>query len=236
MEAGASSAPAPTGDVNAEVNARGDVVKVILLGDSAVGKSKLVERFLMDGYQPQQLSTYALTLFRHDAELPVGPSGEKVQIAIDFWDTAGQERFNSMHPSYYYKAHACILVFDVGRKSTYKNLSQWYTELREHCPTLPTVVVANKIDINKEVTKKAFNFPTKHNLPLFFASAADGTNVVTMFEEAISLGYKYKNSDKPDDFMQDVMSLLEEDDLGEIKDDLRLKDPSEIENLGAFDT
>ena len=92
------------------------------------------------------------------------------------------------------------------------------------------------IVVNKEVTKKAFNFPTKHNLPLFFASAADGTNVVTvipamnyhireanplrpttlscmlpqMFEEAISLGYKYKNSDKPDDFMQDVMSLLEE--------------------------
>ena len=39
-----------------------------------------------------------------------------------------------------------LQVFDVGRKSTYKNLSQWYTELREHCPTLPTVVVANKID------------------------------------------------------------------------------------------
>merc|ERR1719324_1743254 len=105
----------------AEVGARGDVVKVILLGDSAVGKSKLVERFLMDGYQPQQLSTYALTLFRHEAKLPVGPDGELAEVAIDFWDTAGQERFNSMHPSYYFKAHACILVFDVGRKSTYKN-------------------------------------------------------------------------------------------------------------------
>jgi Rab-like protein 2 len=46
----------------------------------------------------------------------------------------------------------------VGRTSTYKNLSQWYTELREHCPKIPTIVVANKIDINKEVTKKAFNF------------------------------------------------------------------------------
>merc|ERR1711935_455367 len=69
-----------------------DAIKVILLGDSAVGKSKLVERFLMDGYQPQQLSTYALTLFRHNAELPVGPKGKKVNIEIDFWDTAGQER------------------------------------------------------------------------------------------------------------------------------------------------
>merc|ERR1712070_33747 len=215
-----------------------NAVKVILLGDSAVGKSKLVERFLMDGYQPQQLSTYALTLFRHEMDLPVGPSNEPVKIAIDFWDTAGQERFNSMHPSYYYKAHACILVFDIQRKTTYKNLSQWYTELRQHCPNIPTVVCANKIDINKEVTKKAFNFPTKHDLALFFASAADGTNVVKMFEKAIELGYRYKNRDgsgDPDDFMTDVMDLLEEDDLGEDKGELRLKGKDEIDKMNEFD-
>merc|ERR1712230_247201 len=74
-----------------------------------------------------------------------------------------------------------------------------------------------------EVTKKAFNFPTKHNLPLFFASAADGTNVVAMFEEAITLGHQYKTSDKgADDFLGDVMDLLEEGDLGGEKDELRL--------------
>jgi len=231
METG--EGPAPQAGMEKEVEARGDVVKIILCGDSAVGKSKLVERFLMDGYQPQQLSTYALTLFRHNMDLPVGEGGEKVEVAIDFWDTAGQERFQSMHPSYYYKAHACILVFDVGRKSTYKNLSQWYTELREHCPKIPTIVVANKIDINKEVTKKAFNFPTKHNLPLFFASAADGTNVVTLFEETVNQGFKYKNSpDDPDDFMADVMNLLEESDLGGEKDEFKLKDPNELEKIG----
>merc|ERR1711998_69580 len=194
-----ASAHEPAPGMDEEVNARGDVVKVILLGDSAVGKSKLVERFLMDGFQPQQLSTYALTLFRHNAELPVGPDGQKVEIAIDFWDTAGQERFNSMHPSYYYKAHACILVFDVGRKSTYKNLSQWYTELREQCPKIPTVVCGNKIDQDPGFVKKALNFPTKHNLKMYFASAADGTNVVTMFEEAIMAAHQYKNSDDPED-------------------------------------
>merc|ERR1711988_207299 len=80
---------------------RGSAIKVILLGDSAVGKSKLVERFLMGGYQPQQLSTYALTLFRHEAVVQ-GPDGESTPVDVDFWDTAGQERFNSMHPSYYH--------------------------------------------------------------------------------------------------------------------------------------
>jgi hypothetical protein len=61
---------------------------------------------------PQQLSTYALTIFPYSATLNGRPE------AVDFWDTAGQERFLSMHPSYYYKAHACVLVFDVTRKVT----------------------------------------------------------------------------------------------------------------------
>ena len=99
-------------------------LKIILLGDSAVGKSKLVERFLLDGYAPQQLSTYALTLYRD--RTTVGAR----DILSDFWDTAGQERFNTMHRSYYHQAHAAILVFDATRKVTYKNLTTWHTELK----------------------------------------------------------------------------------------------------------
>lgn len=100
-------------------------LKIILLGDSAVGKSKLVERFLMDEYNPRQLSTYALTLFRKVVTLE--DTGEKT--TVDFWDTAGQESFNRMHPSYYYRAHCCILVFDVTRKVTYQHLADWFVML-----------------------------------------------------------------------------------------------------------
>eukprot|EP00656_Telonema_subtile_P057707 TRINITY_DN9558_c0_g1_i4.p1 TRINITY_DN9558_c0_g1~~TRINITY_DN9558_c0_g1_i4.p1 ORF type:complete len:187 (-),score=40.70 TRINITY_DN9558_c0_g1_i4:464-1024(-) len=177
----------------------------------------------MGGYQPQQLSTYALTLFRHEAVVP-GPDGQNIPVDVDFWDTAGQERFNSMHPSYYHNAHACIMVFDVGRKSTYKNLGNWYKELRNFCATIPVIVCANKVDLNYEVTKKPFNFPAKHQLPLEFASAADGTNVVQLFQKAIEMGHTYKLNPPNDDFMQDVLSLLQEDDLGEERDELKLKD------------
>ncbi|KAK2499541.1 hypothetical protein MC885_004405 [Smutsia gigantea] len=231
-----------------------DNVKIICLGDSAVGKSN----------QPQQLSTYALTLYKHTATVdgrtilvvslllalalclshhphtnrctptpllahagalcpyntyiqalwslchpilptcvlcfctqrpaqrPSGhlglsalqhPSVSQSYIYIaDFWDTAGQERFQSMHASYYHKAHACIMVFDVQRKVTYKNLSAWYTELREFRPKIPCIVVANKIDADIKMTQKSFNFARKFSLPLYFVSAADGTNVVKNFE------------------------------------------------------
>eukprot|EP00873_Tetraselmis_striata_P004610 jgi/Tetstr1/424874/TSEL_015369.t1 len=160
-----------------------NAVKVILLGDSAVGKSKLVERFLLDGYRPHQLSTYALTLYR-------------------------------MHPSYYYKAHACIMVFDVTRKVTYKNLDKWWAELQEYCKGIPTIVVANKIDIDYKVTSKNFAFASKRKLPFFFVSASDGTNVVKVFSSAIMAGLKRKEAPK-DDFYNDVLDLL-----GEIGTDL----------------
>ncbi|XP_065802147.1 rab-like protein 2B isoform X2 [Muntiacus reevesi] len=234
-----------------------DNVKIICLGDSAVGKSKysavstpcldkavlrvarllspqllshvrlctamdcsspgssvhaviqtgileLMERFLMDGFQPQQLSTYALTLYKHTAVV------DGKTVLVDFWDTAGQERFQSMHASYYHKAHACIMVFDVQRKITYKNLSTWYTELREFRPEIPCVVVANKID-DMKMTQKSFNFARKFSLPLYFVSAADGTNVVKLFNDAIRLAVSYKQNSR--DFMDEVLQELENIDL-----------------------
>uniref|UniRef100_A0A7S2NPI8 Uncharacterized protein n=1 Tax=Cyanoptyche gloeocystis TaxID=77922 RepID=A0A7S2NPI8_9EUKA len=161
----------------------------------------------MDNYQPQQLSTYALTLFRYNTTV----NGRNV--AVDFWDTAGQERFNSLHPSYYYKAHACVMVFDVTRKVSYKNLEKWYSELQEYCKGIPTFVCANKIDLDYNVTKKSFAFASKRNLPFYFVSASDGTNVVKVFNEAINMGLSYKDS-PPDDFYQEVLSLLSEKSNG----------------------
>ena len=61
---------------------------------------------------------------RHRARRPAPPVPQRT-VAVDIWDTAGQERFNKMHPAYYHRAHACILVFDVTRKNTYQHLSDW---------------------------------------------------------------------------------------------------------------
>ncbi|KAJ0410410.1 hypothetical protein P43SY_002742 [Pythium insidiosum] len=182
-------------------------VKVILLGDSAVGKSKLVERFMMDEFQPRQLSTFALTLFRKEVELE-DERGKPQIVKVDFWDTAGQERFSSMHPSYYYGAHACILVFDVTRKTTYQNLANWYKELREYCENIPCFLVANKIDVDVAVTNKKFKFAETHNLEFEFVSAADGTNVVKLFKQAVAAACKFKADGG--DFMATVLDLLGE--------------------------
>eukprot|EP00997_Jenningsia_sp_PLL12_P006939 NODE_3526_length_763_cov_174.756303_g2952_i0.p1 GENE.NODE_3526_length_763_cov_174.756303_g2952_i0~~NODE_3526_length_763_cov_174.756303_g2952_i0.p1 ORF type:complete len:198 (+),score=42.92 NODE_3526_length_763_cov_174.756303_g2952_i0:49-642(+) len=180
-------------------------VKIILLGDTAVGKSKLVERFMMQNYQPQQLSTYALTMFRYEA------TRDNQKVDIDFWDTAGQERFMSMHPSYYHEAHCCILVFDITRKATYKNLEKWFAELHNIRVGCPCIVAANKIDVDLEVVNKTFNFATKRGLGLVYVSASEGTNVVKLFNDAIDLGISFRDSPPPeDDLVAQALALLQE--------------------------
>ncbi|EFX70795.1 hypothetical protein DAPPUDRAFT_60871 [Daphnia pulex] len=176
-------------------------VKIILLGDSAVGKSKLIERFLLDDYKPHQLSTYALTLFRYKTQI------QEKSVSVDFWDTAGQERFESLHPSYYHQANCAILIFDTVRKITYKNLKKWYDELRQYRPEIPCFCAANKIDGDYKSTHKSFAFPTKHRLPFYYVSASDGTNVVKLFNDAINAAVTYRIN--PTDLSDQIMDELE---------------------------
>ncbi|KAJ3109833.1 Rab-like protein 2A [Phlyctochytrium planicorne] len=194
-------------------------VRIILLGDSAVGKSKLIERFLMNDYVPHQLSTYALTLYRHRTSHPTKPG---TMINVDFWDTAGQERFQSMHPSYYISAHCCILCFDMTRKITYKNLDIWYEELVSHRGLgIPVVVVANKVDMDPSRAKKSFGFIERRreergggedSVPFFLCSASDGTNVVAAFREAVKRAVQFKDSGEAGGtFVDDVLRFIEEE-------------------------
>ncbi|KAF0295406.1 Rab-like protein 2A [Amphibalanus amphitrite] len=178
-------------------------VKVIMLGDSAVGKSKMMERFLLDDFKPHQHSTFAVNLFRHRC------TAQGRDVLVDFWDTAGQEAFKSMHPSYYHQAHACILVFDATRKVTYKGLSGWYQELRENRPKIPALCAVNKIDENPDVTSRSFNFTEKNGMPLYYVSASKGTNVVRLFTDAIDRAVTYKLD--PTDEMDHILEELERD-------------------------
>ncbi|KAJ3106116.1 Rab-like protein 2A [Physocladia obscura] len=211
-------------------------VKVILLGDSAVGKSKLIERFLLNDFVPHQLSTYALTLYRHTCSHPM-KSNKK--MTVEFWDTAGQERFNSMHPSYYIGAHACVLCFDMTRKITYKNLDNWYDQLTAYRGiTIPIIVIANKVDMDASRARKNFGFLERRraerreksnigdnsaknhqdddheqDMPLFLCSASDGTNVVAAFKEAIRRAVAFKEGGEiGGTFVDEILSFIREEE------------------------
>merc|ERR1712019_190979 len=101
-------------------------------------------------------------------------------------------------------------AFDVTRKITYKNMEKWYKEMRHYCPDIPVICVANKVDADPEMVKKCFKFPKDNQLPFFFVSASDGTNVVKVFKEAIKLAIK--NKEEPaDEVMAEIWNLLKDD-------------------------
>lgn len=185
-------------------------VKLVLLGDSAVGKTKLVERFLLKEYNPICNSTYALTLYEHHENI----AGQDVLVSI--WDTAGQERFESIHPSFFYGADAAILVFDATRKETYQHLEEWHDQLITNRGKIPVIVVVNKLDLNQSVTRTQFKWAKSKNYPVYYTSAAKGTNVVRVFSEAIKLGWTNKNS--PDDVYGVIIGLLAKQDEEEKKE------------------
>merc|ERR1719183_1274668 len=93
----------------------------------------------------------------------------------------------------------------------YKNMVNWYKELRHYCPHIPVICVANKVDADPNMAKKKFNFATENKLPFYFVSAADGTNIVKVFNEVVKLAIKCKEEPE-DEVMSEIMRLLQEED------------------------
>jgi len=109
------------------------------------------------------------------------------------------------------------MVFDATRKVTYDNLKIWYNEMRHHCPHIPCIIIANKIDLDPRTTKRSYKFIEDLQVPFNFVSAADGTNVVAIFRDSLDLAINYKKNPPKDDFMADVLELLGNDALDDFK-------------------
>jgi len=117
-------------------------MKVVLLGNSGVGKSSIGLRFAQDMFLEEQEPTlgaaYMSKTLTHD--------GKRVKINI--WDTAGQERYRAMSRMYYQDAQAAILVFDISSRESFSELKNWHRELRENGPAQIAIAVAgNKCDL-----------------------------------------------------------------------------------------
>lgn len=126
-------------------------VKVCLLGDSGVGKSSIVMRFVTNTYKQALESTIGASFM--SKSLVVDRMGYRFQI----WDTAGQEKFRALAPMYYRGAAAALIVYDVTRPNTFRSCKMWVQELRSHGPSDIVIAIAgNKCDLEdlREVSEK----------------------------------------------------------------------------------
>eukprot|EP01053_Blabericola_migrator_P009921 Blabericola_migrator_1__9920@NODE_5487_length_749_cov_284_173021_g3549_i0_p1_GENE_NODE_5487_length_749_cov_284_173021_g3549_i0NODE_5487_length_749_cov_284_173021_g3549_i0_p1_ORF_typecomplete_len212_score42_07Ras/PF00071_22/9_2e55Roc/PF08477_13/7_5e25Arf/PF00025_21/5_4e23Gtr1_RagA/PF04670_12/1_2e10GTP_EFTU/PF00009_27/2_7e09SRPRB/PF09439_10/6_3e08FeoB_N/PF02421_18/0_00018MMR_HSR1/PF01926_23/0_00023AAA/PF00004_29/0_0022AIG1/PF04548_16/0_0038RsgA_GTPase/PF03193_16/1_3RsgA_GTPase/PF03193_16/18Septin/ len=118
------------------------LLKILLIGNSGVGKSAVLLRSVGEGFDEHQLATIGVD-FRVKF---MTAKGKNLKLAI--WDTAGQERFRTLTSTYYKGAHGIILVYDVSDPESFKALSHWLAEIKKHStnPNAILVLIANKID------------------------------------------------------------------------------------------
>jgi len=164
----------------------GEVVttlKILIIGESGVGKSSLLLRFVDDSFDPEQPATIGVDF----KVKTVTVDGNQIKLAI--WDTAGQERFRTLTPSYYRGAHGAIFVYDVCSRESFNKLSQWLTELETYSTKSSVVkmLVGNKIDKeNRQVTRdEGVRFARKHSMLFIEASAKTREGVQLSFEELV---------------------------------------------------
>ncbi|KAI7279450.1 hypothetical protein KC345_g5345 [Hortaea werneckii] len=120
-------------------------VKLVLLGEAAVGKSSLVLRFVNNDFQPNKEPTIGAAFLTQKCQLP------SRTIKFEIWDTAGQERFASLAPMYYRNAQSALVVYDVTKKSSLTKARHWVAELqRQASPGIMIALVGNKKDLCEE--------------------------------------------------------------------------------------
>ncbi|KAI0481528.1 ras-domain-containing protein [Xylaria cf. heliscus] len=175
-------------------------VKLVLLGEAAVGKSSLVLRFVNNDFQENKEPTIGAAFLTQKCNLP------SRTIKFEIWDTAGQERFASLAPMYYRNAQAALVVYDLTKPTSLVKARHWVAELqRQASPGIVIALVGNKLDLTndgesgqgagdadgaegedsgdarKVSTEEAKSYAEEESLLFFETSAKTGYNVVDVF-------------------------------------------------------
>jgi len=153
--------------------------KLLLIGDSGVGKSCLLLRFADDTYTESYISTIGVDFKIRTIEL------DSKTIKLQIWDTAGQERFRTITSSYYRGAHGIIVVYDVTDQESFNNVKQWLHEIDRYASeNVNKLLVGNKSDLTSRRVvdyNTAKEFADGLGIPFLETSAKNATNVEQAF-------------------------------------------------------
>lgn len=170
------------------------ILKVVLIGDSGVGKSNLLSRYTRNEFNLESKSTIGVEFATRSIKI----DGKQVKAQI--WDTAGQERFRAITNTYYRGAVGALLVYDVSKLSTYEHVAQWLKELRDQGDSgLIILLVGNKSDLVDQravTTEEGRTFAEENGLKFIETSAMNASNVDDAFKTILTESYRYV-SNKP---------------------------------------
>ena len=170
-------------------------LKILIIGDSTVGKTSILTRFCKNEFSWNYLATIGIDFFTKDIEL----TNPNKLIRVKIWDTAGQERFKSLSKSFFRNADGIIIVFDVNKKDSFENLQFWIDSVHsnlgktnnnnnniENEDNVNVIIIGNKIDLIREVNKEeGLKYSKESGFKYYETSALTGENVENSFLEFI---------------------------------------------------
>jgi Ras-related protein Rab-18 len=160
------------------------VIKIVFVGNSAVGKSSMILRFTEGQFDPGLAATIGV-----DFKLHLVDFKQRIKVNLSIWDTAGQEKFHSMTGSYYRGAHAVFVVYDVSNRQSFEHLKTWLEEIDLYeTNKVVKVLIANKIDVSDRVVSESEGkiFAKQHKLLFMECSSKDDIHVNDAFELLIN--------------------------------------------------
>lgn len=158
--------------------------KIVLIGDSAVGKTSLLQRFAEQYFQDSHITTIGV-----DFKLRTITVGD-VRVKLQVWDTAGQEKFRVITKAYYRNASGILIVYDVTCPESFVNTKRWIEEVKDNCgEDVAIILVGNKCDAPNKVIalKDQEDYAKAIKLPFFETSAKENINIDEVFTELTRL-------------------------------------------------
>ena len=163
------------------------LMKLILVGDSGVGKTNILSKYLKNNFDPDSKATVGVEFGTKNIEI------DNKKIKVQIWDTAGQERYKSITSTYYKGAKGAFIVYDITRKSTFDNIDKWIGDLKNNGDeNMIVYLVGNKSDLNdmREVRKdEAMTKSEKYNIAFSETSALYGDNIHKIFQDLMEKVY-----------------------------------------------
>ena len=157
--------------------------KVVLIGDTGVGKTNLLSRYTRNEFDAESKTTIGVEFSTRNMVI----KGKTIRAQI--WDTAGQERYRAITSVYYRQAVGALVVYDITKKPTFENLEKWLKELRQHAdPNVCVMIVGNKTDLQPQRTilhEEGRAFADEHHYSFIETSALDSTNVGEAFNNLL---------------------------------------------------
>lgn len=164
------------------INKNKNNYKLVLLGDTAVGKSCIAMRYVNDDFYEFQEPTIGAAFLSKHINI------KNNDTRLDIWDTAGQERYRSLAPMYYRGAQAAIVIYDITMNSSFNGAKSWIKELKSKTTNCYIVLLGNKCDLEKNRrvnNEEVENFCLENNIKHILTSAKTGENVETVFKTII---------------------------------------------------